>query len=420
MRRLVYVSVLLAILFFSITPCSIDVNKYVRPFFSLFTPVAQANTTGSQAVKRSKKNIPDGTNFLATASMELYKVKLIDFLERYSEHYDFEFFIDRRVDPTVKLSGSFVDDTFVTALDKMLNDVGLSFCIVDNSFLYIGPNDAAGEALVLFTIKRNRTKSVPRLVADKLSSNIDFEIEPYSQPKEVFDALSQKSKVKFSGFDKTPFDRWRGASFQHVVIQDLLTVMALGFNVEYKYDSESGTIKPVALNRSQSVMRHYPRVFGLQIDKTKHPDCSFEESQDENGEPSIYVTGRFQDMAKVEYEYSRIRRKEWSEQTIAELNADNLPEAMEVKNSSSSKRSHIEVSGSIANKTLGDIFDYLKKTSKIRCVLDPSMESVGISLETRISCEFKHSDVKAIANIIAVKIGAQTMIEGAKITFYKN
>ena len=93
------------------------------------------------------------------------------------------------------------------------------------------------------------------------------------------------------------------------------------------------------------------------------------------------------------------------------------PRSKRVKDSPE-KSSHIEVSGAITNKTLRDLFSYLKKNSKITCELDPSFETKGITLDTRITCEFNQSDVKEIASIISVQIGAVAKVEGAKITFF--
>ena len=371
----------------------------------------------SQPAKNSFKQ--NGMNFLAPVSMELAGVELLPFLERYSQLYEFPFFIDRRVDPSILLFGSFTDVTLITALDQMFAEVDLSYCIVDNVFLYVGPKEAAGEALLLFNLKREEiVESFPRQIGEKLNARISFEFKPYEEPRNSFSSLAKRARLKFSGFDKTPFDRWRGASFDDVVVADLLTIMGLGFNVDYRYDAATGTIKPTALNREQKAVRYYERVYGLQIDKEKYKNCSFVETTF-NGEPAIRVAGIFRELASVEYEYALIRSKAWSElarQAQDPNMTSKTPRSKRVKDSPE-KSSHIEVSGAITNKTLRDLFSYLKKNSKITCELDPSFETKGITLDTRITCEFNQSDVKEIASIISVQIGAVAKVEGARITF---
>ncbi len=388
-------------------------------FLGWFSDALTTNQVYS-AESKKKIGVKNGMNFLGPASMELHNVELISFLENYSEIYEFSFFIDRRVDPTTNLSGTFIEEPFVSALDKLLTDVDLSFCIVDNEVLYIGPHDAAGEALLLFAVKRGQMqKQAPRIIAEKLNSKINFDIDNLTQPREIFEALGKRAKLKFSGFDKTPFDLWLANSFQNVIVGDLLTMMGLGFNVDYRYDSESASIKPCSLNREQTVSRSYTRVYGVQIEQSRYPNCVFSEKMEE-GETVISVIGAFSDLAQIEYEYSTIRRKAWSEQMDIALDIGNSPKSERVPNSNKSTRTHVEVSGSVSNQSLSSLFDYLKNSSKIRCVLDPSMEELGISLDTRVSCKFNHSDVKEIAGIIAKQIGAKTIIEGSKITFTRD
>ena len=392
--------------------------------FEQTNPVLMSSQSAYAAQPRRGNNVSkqNGMNFLTVTTVEINGVELQKFLDKYSELYEFEYFIDRRVDPTTLISGSFTNETFIKVIDDMFQKVNLSYCIVNNSFLYVGPQKAASEALLLFSLKRSQLedrKEIPRAVADKLNSTIDFSITPYSEAKKAFDDLSKRSHVKFNGFEKTPFDRWRGGSFQNVVVSDLLTIMLLGFNVDYRYDSEKAVIKPTALNRSQRVTRYYPLLYATNINRDNYPKCNFLETSYQN-EPVLRVSGQFTDVAEVEYQFSNLRRMEWSEQ--AKLAQDpnmtrNSLQSRKSSDESSKKNGRFEVSGTIANKQLRDVFAYLKNNSNIVCVLDPSLETLGISQETRISCEFNRSDIHEIAEIIAPKIGAKAEVKGSKIIF---
>lgn len=384
----------------------------------ILTNESRAAETQDSSYKKDY-SVNNGLNFLGPVTMEVSNIELLRFLKTYSEIYDFSFFIDRRIDPATKLSGSFISTPLVTVLDEIFTKAGLSFCIVNNVLLYVGPCGAAGEALALFSIKSQQMKKkAPRIVAEKLNSKIDFEIEEYACPSDIFYALGKRARLKFSGYEKTPFDRWRGGSYSRVVVSDMLILMSLGFNVDYCYDPDSATIKPCSLDRDQKVSRHYTRVYAVQLDQSKYPRCVFSENTFE-GEPVISVIGSFRDVARVEYDYSTIRRKAWSEEMKITLDIGNIPRSERVPNSNKSSRTHVEVTGAIANQSLENLFEYLKNTAKIRCVLDPSIQAVGITLDTRISCEFRHSNTKEIARIIANKIGAKTIVEGSKITFTK-
>ena len=404
LRRYARLSVFfLALALLSFFYNSRDVEESLLPA-SVFSPSSAfaARPPRSKNVEVSKQN---GMNFLATVSMELSKVELRRFLERYSQLYEFEYYIDRRVDPTTRLSGSFSNETLVSTIDKMLSEVDLSYCIVDNSFLYIGPREAGGEALLLFYLKRQEAseeKKVPRQVVEKLNGTIDFTFAPYEEMSESFQALARRSRLRFGGFENIPFDRRRGATFKDVSVTNLLTVMLLGFNADYRYDSKQGSIKPTALNRIETVSRYYPKDSDFAIDKNLNPNVSFREISLEN-ETFICATGRFDDMAALEYEYARHFANVWSEK--ARDAQDPTPTRKNTTNEKKSTKkdstaSHIEITGTIANKPLRALFDYLKKNSDISCSLDSSMKSAGITLDTRITCEFDRSDINETAKII--------------------
>ncbi len=396
-----------------------DLNESLPSSYAFPSDVMGAPTSKQRTTNNYNQN---GINFLAPVSMELSAIELQSFLERYSQLYEFSYFIDRRVDPTTLVSGSYTDVAFISALSGILEEVDLSFCIVNNVFLYVGPQKAAGEALLLFYLKRKQLgEDYPRQVAEKLSSMIDFEIQPYSKPQDTFQALAKRSRLKFSGFDKTPFDLWRGSSFESVIVADLLMIMALGFNVDYSYDARLGAIKPTALDRTQKVMRYYPKEYAAQINKKNHPKCSFQETTLGN-EPVICVTGIFEDVALVEYECSQNSLYELGEEAKPAHSTESTSQL--TRGSKSNERlqgnstQHIEVSGTVSNKTLNDLFIYLKN-SGILCSLDPSMESLGVTLNSRITCKFNHSKIDDIARIIAAQINAKATVKDSTIIFSK-
>ena len=387
-------------------------SEILSPSKAVAEPIAKKKSTGDN----SNQN---GMNFFAPGSMELSDVELHSFLERYSELYEFPFFIDRRVDPTTLVSGSYTDVPLVSALADLLEKIDLSYCVVDNVFLYIGPKQAAGEALLLFYLKRSQLfEEYPRQIAEKLSATIDFEIPPYTEPQKSFQALAKRSRLKFSGFDKTPFDLWRGVTLENVAVADVLTIMTIGFNVDYRYDSPSGSIKPATLNRRQKVMRYYPKESVSKIKKKNYPNCSFHETTYEN-EPAVCVTGVFEDVALVEYDCFQIYQEEMSEQAKPAHSTESASRSVKNSKTDDSSSTHAEVTGTVANKTLHDLFAYLKKNTKITCVLDDSLASTGVTLDTRVTCEFKHSDVNDIAAIIASKINAKATVNDGTVVFSK-
>lgn len=375
---------------------------------------------------------PAENRLFEPVSATLEGAPLASILERYSEIYGFTYFIDRRVDPATAVAGSFVDVPFVDALRKMLDDAELSFCVLNGSVLCVVPKDAAGELLLLCALRREAAAELPKNVAQRLTATVDFAVEDFAEPAATFERLASRSRLKFIGFDKTPFDRWRAAEFKNVVVSDLTTLLLFGFAVDYRYDAAEKAIRPATLDRSRQVERVYPEVDAAKLRKSEYPACQFAAAR-LDGADAVQVSGPFADVAKVEYAVSLIKRERWADE--ARRNADRRTARAEAdaaanvasadgktngkRKSSATGGKRKVVSGSIKNKTLKDVFAFLKTNVGLECSLAPSATAAGLSLSTRVTCDFRNADAPKIAATLAKELDAEFEIDGDRVVFSK-
>ncbi len=368
---------------------------------------------------------PAENRLFEPVSLTLDGSPLVSVLERYAEFYQFAYFIDRRVDPSTAVAGSFVDVPFVDALRKMLDDAELSFCVLNGSVLCVVPKDAAGELLLLCALRREAAAELPKNVAQRLTAPLDFAVEDFAEPAATFERLASRSRLKFAGFEKTPFDRWRAAEFKNVVVSDLTTLLLFGFDVDYRYDAAEKAIRPATLDRSRQVERVYPEADAAKLRKSDYPDCKFAAAR-LDGKDAIQVSGSFADVAKVEYAVSLIKRERWADEARrnsarrtarTEANVANADGKTNGKRNSGGKRK--VVSGSIKNKTLKDVFAFLKTNVGLECSLDSSATAAGLNLSTRVSCEFRNADAPKIASTLAAELDAEFEIDGERVVFSK-
>ena len=365
-------------------------------------------------------------------SLTLDGSTLVSVLERYAEIYQFAYFIDRRVDPSTAIAGSFVDVPFVDALRKMLDDAELSFCVVDGSVLCVVPKDAAGELLLLCALRRDAAAELPKNVAQRLTAPIDFAVEDFAEPAATFERLASRSRLKFVGFDKTPFDRWRAVEFKNVVVSDLTALLLFGFDVDYRYDAAEKAVRPTALDRSRQVERVYPEADVAPLRKSDYPNCQFAAAR-LDGADAVQVSGSFADVAQVEYAVSLIKRERWADEArrnadrrTARAEADAAANVANADGKTNGKRNpdatggkRKVVSGSIKNKTLKDVFAFLKTNVGLECSLAPSATAAGLSLSTRVTCEFRNADAQKIAATLAAELDAKFELDGDRVVFSK-
>ncbi len=392
------------------------------PRFSFARPLFAAGPNDNPAENR----------LFEPVSATLEGSSLASILERYSEIYGFAYFIDRRVDPTTLVAGSFVDVPFVDALRKMLDDAELSFCVLNGSVLCVAPKDAAGELLLLCALRREAAAELPKNVAQRLTATIDFAVEDFAEPAATFERLASRSRLKFAGFDKTPFDRWRRAEFKNVVVSDLTTLLLFGFDVDYRYDAAEKAIRPATLDRSRQVERVYPEADAAKLRKSDYPNCQFAVAR-LDGKDAVQVSGPFAEVAQIEYAVSLIKRERWADE--ARRNADRRTARAEAdaaanvanadgktngkRNSDATGGKRKVVSGSIKNKTLKDVFAFLKTNVGLECSLAPSATAAGLNLSTRVSCEFRNADAQKIAATLAAELDAEFEIDGDRVVFSK-
>jgi type II secretory pathway component GspD/PulD (secretin) len=372
-------------------------------------------------------NNPAEIRLFEPVSLTLDGSPLVSVLERYAEIYQFAYFIDRRVDPSTSVAGSFVDVPFVDALRKMLDDAELSFCVVDGSVLCVVPKDAAGELLLLCALRREAAAELPKNVAQRLTAAIDFSVEDFAEPAATFERLASRSRLKFAGFDKTPFDRWRAVEFKNVAVSDLTTLLLFGFDVDYRYDADAKAIRPTALDRSRQIERVYPEADAAKLKKLEYPNCEFAAAR-LDGADAIQVSGSFADVAKVEYAVSLIKREDRvdearraADRRTARAEADAAANVANVDGKTNGKRTpggkRKVVSGSIKNKTLKDVFAFLQTNVGLECSLDSSATAAGLNLSSRVSCEFRNADAPKIAATLAAELDAEFEIDGDRVVF---
>jgi len=364
-----------------------------------------------------KKNVArDGVFNLSTVgSVEFEGESLVPFLEKSSKAYNFEFVLDRRIDPNRTISGSYSDLPFRVVLWRILEDVDLYCFEISDSTFYIGSRETIGEILLGVKLKRKERTSWSKKFAERINSTIDLTIPPAAETSELFEAIEKKTRVKLIGAEYVPFDRVRGVDLKDVLIGDLLTIFLFGYNLDFQYELKTSETKLVALDREREVVCDYSQAFDVAALQKDFPELAFE-TTDEGGVGSARVKGAFKDVARLEFEIWRLDEKKKDAQVARASSSDSNGTTSSRKISGSSR---VEISGVIKNKRLVDVFAFLQKNAQIECVLDDSLNDVGVSLDSRVSCEFKQADVGAVASILARKLGVDYKIENETIRFLK-
>ena len=376
-------------------------RKTVLIFFTLFFAFIAARFLSARE--------PSGDAAIWTHPSDFHfsNISILDFLRLRSESDRFSFFLDRRVDPDTPLSFEAEGVPLIEGVARAVESAGLSFVLFD-TLIYVGPPDAGGELLLATALRESGRMFEANPAAERLTVPTVLKAPEFCEPRTVLDNAAKKVKFRWEGLDRMPFDCWRELNFPSLPTETVFSILLVGFNVTYELDAEKPTLKPVAFRRDASVERSYPAAMTEKIDFSSFSDCQKTEIAG-----TVRVSGPFREMARLEYALSK--ENIWRELTrVAELGSS--PAASPAV--SPTAEGGRVVSGEIRQQPLGGLFDYLKKTFGAEFLLDPSVERLGLSPESRISCRFKAANLKKASKIVADTLGVKFRVSENRVIFY--
>lgn len=367
--------------------------KCSRLFF--FLAVVFGFTALCGAESRKKEPSPKAeTDWSQEINCQCRELPLYDALKMLTEGYGFTFFLDRRLDTETPITFSAEGTPLLSALVELAESAGLEAVSVGDSVLYVGPPGGGGELLLLIAEHR-KSEQTRRFIPPKRDG--------YVIPAELLRDTAKKDGKVWTGLEMMPFDCWRAESLSSMPISEFYSLVLIGYGVDYQLDPEKSEFKPVKIDRNISVTRTWAKEDLSGVDFDAFPGVTVTPIRAE-----MRGTGPFQEIAKLEYAVSKNRNL----RILKEQRTDGTGTAV-----AGTKK---VVSGKIQQGTLRTIADYLEKEMGIRLLLDPSLDAAGITLDTRISCEFKNANPEEALKIIAARLHVDYSFKGSSALLYRN
>lgn len=343
-------------------------------------------------------------------------IPLFDALTFQAESNRFSFFLDRRVDPEIPVTYSADAVPLAAALTEMIEGVGLETVRL-GPILYVGPPESGGELLLTLFLHRQAARGNPNQAKEGLEKRVAFPKDDFVEPAALLKDAAKKGGLSWSGLDKMPFDYWRNGTFPPLAAGDLFSLVLIGFGVDYRLDDRKPVLKPVAFQKEGTVIRSWPAEEISGIRRGDFPDVEWMEIRNE-----IRGTGPFREIARIEYRASKERMKNVLREVHDRREREDAGGRSDSSVSGSLKRNSGGgnlLSGEIRQATLQFVFDELKNQLDLDCVLDSSVDKMGMTLETRISCRFDNANPKRALKIIADELGVSYRLNGRRAVFYK-
>ncbi|MDR0609301.1 MAG: hypothetical protein LBG58_04270 [Planctomycetaceae bacterium] len=210
-----------------------------------------------------------------TVSVQWRETPIGESLKRLAAAQKIGFLIDRRLDPSTPLHF----ESTGQPLGQMMQQLALSLgqgCVLFETTVYWGPKTTAEMLPILLAEQQNRLeKLTPRRAAlfrRKRSLHIPF----LSEPKEILQKLALQNNFRWKNLEILPHDLWDEKSLNNLSLNELLTILLIGFEMTFEIEDDNETLTIHPLPQQQSIPH-----------PTANIEISSENISSENIEPNI-------------------------------------------------------------------------------------------------------------------------------------
>lgn len=223
-------------------------QRLIRSFAASWLCISLAGDFSAQAESASKKYSPIAASSTsqqrkpnATATIHWSGVTLQEAIERLKALYHDSVFIDRRVDPTLRIDL----DLSATSAEQVLNAVasgrGLGVIRLRNT-IYLGPARAAQELPALI---KQRSVDIGRLPKDArvaLLQRRPLQWERLSESRNLVASLARSTTWRIANVDSIPFDLWDANALPDLAFAESLTLLLIGFDLTFELHPADRTV----------------------------------------------------------------------------------------------------------------------------------------------------------------------------------
>ena len=362
-----------------------------------------------------------------TADFELKDLPVLDLLEMRARIDGFTFLLDRRIDPNLPITYSNRSVPLAEGLTEALAAVKLEAFFLDR-FLYVGPPGSVGTFLLDRALRREKLALLSNPNQGRLKTPISLDGEDGCVPSELLAEAAKKIDFSWEKVRTMPFDCWRPLHVPPIPAEDLFSLLLIGFDVSWRIDEQKPVLYPVSRKAQGEVTLGFERDELAGIDRQAYPGIRWESVIDK-----LKATGPFEDLADIEYKIALERMRQVLGAAKAGGASRSSDQARATEGSAppakrSGNRSHQRggeqdatriLSGELRQVPLGSVFESFRSQLGLECLLDPSAENAGITLDTRVTCRFDQADRRKAIKILADALGLTVKIKGNTVIFLK-
>jgi hypothetical protein len=197
----------------------------------LFLPVApQAAAAQPQAV-----------------SIHWRRVPLRDVVRRLEDVFDETVFVDRRVDPSRRVSLDIEAESVEDVLEPIAAQSGLAIGRLGR-LVYLGPRSTAEQLAALAILRAQPIEGLSDERSDELNRRRAVDWPRLTEPREFVVSLVGSRGWRVGNAGRIPHDLWPAGRLPELTLAEQLTVLLIGFDLTFEVRPRTGTLEIVPID----------------------------------------------------------------------------------------------------------------------------------------------------------------------------
>lgn len=181
-----------------------------------------------------------------TAGIHWQGVPLDEAITRLRTLFPETIFVDRRVDPEVRVSLEVEASSAEQALGMLATAQGLGVSRL-GKVVYLGPSASAERLKTAATLRAKDVSRLPSNARTSFASRRSLDWPRLAEPRKLVESVAQQAGWKLGNPEQIPFDLWPAGRLPELNVTDQLTLLLIGFDLTFEVKPDEHTINIVPL-----------------------------------------------------------------------------------------------------------------------------------------------------------------------------
>jgi hypothetical protein len=179
-----------------------------------------------------------------TATIHWQDVPLRDAIQRLQRLFNESVFLDRRIDPTTRVTLATEASSVEDIMRRLAADNGWGVTRLGD-VVYVGPAAAAARLTKMLPILKEAAAKLPRADRARFARKRQLDWDRLTEPRELVTKLIKNNGWKIENADRIPHDLWPAGKLDGLTLAEQLAVLLNGFDRMYEFQPGARTVEIV-------------------------------------------------------------------------------------------------------------------------------------------------------------------------------